>query len=330
MLLVPFLTYLLGARQVAPDLAVKMAIATIDGHHRVHLCPACVPTTSVEPCVGTSSPSSLQALCWAVCGQPRCVCTAQGSFLAVFFGLFVSFSAADVSGQKPAPLARCLEPQANWALVASSVFCLGLVGAGGGFVSVPFMTWCNVPIHNAVATSAALGFPIALANVVGYVISGQSVTSLPAGSFGLRGLPALGVIATCSVLTALWEPRRRITFRSKSQTGVCQPALRLGRLHVLEGRLRVLMHHRPGELCLHWSAPAMRSNPGAAPGNWSTLNPLLHQLRVEQVHSKSSGVRPGAHKKPWNWSQPMCCSSSFWANVSTPRPPPSMRSACPC
>lgn len=67
---------------------------------------------------------------------------------------------------------------------------------------MPFMTWCNVPIHNAVATSAALGFPIALANVVGYVISGQSVTSLPAGSLGYVWLPALGVIATCSVLTA--------------------------------------------------------------------------------------------------------------------------------
>ena len=64
------------------------------------------------------------------------------------------------------------------------------------------MTWCNVPIHNAVATSAALGFPIALANVVGYVISGQSVTSLPAGSLGYVWLPALGVIATCSVFTA--------------------------------------------------------------------------------------------------------------------------------
>jgi hypothetical protein len=34
------------------------------------------------------------------------------------------------------------------------------------------MTWCNVAIHNAVATSAALGFPIALANVAGYIISG--------------------------------------------------------------------------------------------------------------------------------------------------------------
>jgi len=78
----------------------------------------------------------------------------------------------------------------------------GLVGAGGGFVSVPFMAWCNVAIHNAVATSAALGFPIALANVVGYVVSGQSAQGLPAGSFGYVWLPALAVIAVFSVLTA--------------------------------------------------------------------------------------------------------------------------------
>jgi uncharacterized membrane protein YfcA len=78
----------------------------------------------------------------------------------------------------------------------------GLVGAGGGFISVPFMTWCNVAIHNAVATSAALGFPIALANVVGYVVAGQTVENLPAGSFGYIWLPALGVIAASSVFTA--------------------------------------------------------------------------------------------------------------------------------
>jgi len=81
-------------------------------------------------------------------------------------------------------------------------FLSGLVGAGGGFVSVPFMTWCNVAIHNAVATSAALGFPIALANVVGYAVGGQSVAGLPSGSLGYIWLPALAVIATCSVLTA--------------------------------------------------------------------------------------------------------------------------------
>ncbi|HSV36745.1 MAG TPA: sulfite exporter TauE/SafE family protein, partial [Ramlibacter sp.] len=78
----------------------------------------------------------------------------------------------------------------------------GLVGAGGGFISVPFMTWCNVAIHNAVATSAALGFPIAVANVVGYVVSGLTVQNLPAASFGYIWLPGLVVIAVCSFLTA--------------------------------------------------------------------------------------------------------------------------------
>jgi uncharacterized membrane protein YfcA len=67
---------------------------------------------------------------------------------------------------------------------------------------VPFMTWCNVAIHNAVATSAALGFPIALANVAGYIVSGQNVQNLPDYSFGYLWLPALVVIAVCSVTMA--------------------------------------------------------------------------------------------------------------------------------
>jgi uncharacterized membrane protein YfcA len=81
-------------------------------------------------------------------------------------------------------------------------FLSGLVGAGGAFISVPFMTWCNVAMLNAVATSAALGFPIAVANVIGYVISGMSVHDLPVGSFGYIWLPALVVIAACSFMTA--------------------------------------------------------------------------------------------------------------------------------
>jgi uncharacterized membrane protein YfcA len=77
-----------------------------------------------------------------------------------------------------------------------------LVGAGGAFVSVPFMTWCNVPIHNAVATSAALGFPIALAGAVGYIIAGRSLPDMPSGTIGFIYLPALVAIAAASVLTA--------------------------------------------------------------------------------------------------------------------------------
>jgi uncharacterized membrane protein YfcA len=76
------------------------------------------------------------------------------------------------------------------------------VGAGGGFVSVPFMTWCNVAIHQAVATSAALGFPIALANVVGYVIGGWSLPAALPGAIGFLYLPALALIAATSVMFA--------------------------------------------------------------------------------------------------------------------------------
>ncbi|HRI18810.1 MAG TPA: sulfite exporter TauE/SafE family protein, partial [Burkholderiaceae bacterium] len=81
-------------------------------------------------------------------------------------------------------------------------FVSGLVGAGGGFLSVPFMTWCNVAIHNAVATSAALGFPIALAATTGYVIGGWSLPPALPGAAGYLYLPALAVVASASVLLA--------------------------------------------------------------------------------------------------------------------------------
>ena len=86
-------------------------------------------------------------------------------------------------------------------------FLSGLVGAGGAFVSVPIMVWCNVPIHNAMATSAALGFPIALFNTVGYVIGGWALAPALPGAFGYLYLPALALLATGTVVAAPWGAR---------------------------------------------------------------------------------------------------------------------------
>jgi uncharacterized membrane protein YfcA len=127
----------------------------------------------------------------------------KGSYLAIFFGLFVGFSATQMFLDKKPKATRQMPGTAGQLAAGGFIgFLSGLVGAGGGFISVPFMTWCNVAIHNAVATSAALGFPIAVANVLGYIVSGQSLQNLPAGSFGYIWLPALAVIAVCSVFTA--------------------------------------------------------------------------------------------------------------------------------
>ena len=64
-----------------------------------------------------------------------------------------------------------------------------MVGAGGGFISVPFMTACNVRLQNAVATSAALGLPIAVAGTAGFLIAGFRRPGLPPYTGGMR-LPA--------------------------------------------------------------------------------------------------------------------------------------------
>ncbi len=76
------------------------------------------------------------------------------------------------------------------------------VGIGGGTLSVPFMIYCNLPVHTAIGTSAAIGFPIAVSGAIGYVVNGLGATNLPPWSFGYVYLPALAAIVGCSVLTA--------------------------------------------------------------------------------------------------------------------------------
>lgn len=76
-----------------------------------------------------------------------------------------------------------------------------LVGIGGGSISVPFLIWCNIAIHNAIGTSAAIGFPIALAGAAGYVINGLGAT-LPPHTLGFVYLPALLGVSAASMLTA--------------------------------------------------------------------------------------------------------------------------------
>lgn len=204
MVMVPFLTIILSERGVAPGLAVKMAIATsmatiiftsissVRAHHkrgavRWDIAKRLAPGIVIGSFVASMGVFALL----------------KGASLAIFFAVFVAFSATQMFLDKKPPPSRQM-PGTGGQLAAGGFigFLSGLVGAGGGFVSVPFMTWCNVAIHNAVATSAALGFPIAVANVVGYVISGRNVSGLPEASFGYIWLPALVVIALCSVFTA--------------------------------------------------------------------------------------------------------------------------------
>ena len=77
-----------------------------------------------------------------------------------------------------------------------------LVAIGGGTMSVPFMTWCNVKAQHAIGTSAAIGLPIALAGTLGYIVNGWAYPGLPGGTFGFIYLPGLALVIAVSMLTA--------------------------------------------------------------------------------------------------------------------------------
>ena len=125
------------------------------------------------------------------------------NFLKVFFVIFLYYVAAQMLiNRKPAP-SRELPGRAGMFGVGNLIGVVSsLVGIGGGSLSVPFMVWCNVSVHQAIGTSAAIGFPIAIAGTVGYIWNGLHAQNLPLHSVGYIYLPALLGIVCASVLTA--------------------------------------------------------------------------------------------------------------------------------
>ncbi len=204
MITVPFVTYILSHRGVSADLSVKMAIATSM---------AAIVFISLS---NIRAQQKRGAIRWDLFKNiaPGIVMGSlltsvglfnvlKGQSLAVFFGLFISYAATQMLRAKP-PLASKAMPAPFWqGLVGVLTGALsGLVGAGGAFISVPFMTARNIPIHNAIATSAALGMPIAFFNSLGFIYTGWGTPELPNGALGFVFLPALVVLATASSITA--------------------------------------------------------------------------------------------------------------------------------
>jgi uncharacterized membrane protein YfcA len=123
--------------------------------------------------------------------------------LAVFFTGFMFYAAAQMLVELKPKASRELPGApglfgAGAAIGAVSSF----LAAGGAFLSIPFLAWCNVPLRRAIGTAAANGFPIAVAGSVGYVVQGLRAKGLPEWSLGYVYLPALVLIVAASVPVA--------------------------------------------------------------------------------------------------------------------------------
>jgi uncharacterized membrane protein YfcA len=123
--------------------------------------------------------------------------------LKLFFVAFLYFVAVQMLlDRRPKPTREIPGPLGTGAVGAAIGVVSSLVGIGGGSLSVPFMSFCNVPVHRAIGTSAAIGFPIAVAGAAGYVLNGLGAPELPPHTLGFVHLPSLAGIVAASVVTA--------------------------------------------------------------------------------------------------------------------------------
>jgi uncharacterized membrane protein YfcA len=203
MIMVPFLTIIFThenfPREHMVHIAVATAMATIvftslsnmhaHNRHGAVLWPVVrglVPGILLGSLIGPLIVSGMSAL-----------------LLASIFAIFAAFSGIQMIWGKVPKATRELPGTLGLIGAGAGIGILsGMVGAGGAFVTVPFLERCNVKIHNAVATSAALGLPIAAAGTVGFIVTGMHQSGLPPHSLGYVYLPALLCIASSSMLLA--------------------------------------------------------------------------------------------------------------------------------
>ena len=202
-LIVPFVTIILTSKGYPADYAVKSAIAT-------SLATICLTSLSSLrahhlrgavrwPIVRTLAPGIVLG---SLAGAQLAV-HLPGKALSVLFALFLAFAATQMFRGREPKSSRGFPGLAGSTAAGGLIGVLAsLVGAGGAFASVPFMIWCNVKIHDAVGTSAALGFPIAVAGTLGYLWAGRDLPPMVPGAVGYLYLPALIVISLGSMAMA--------------------------------------------------------------------------------------------------------------------------------
>ena len=168
--IVPMLVFAFGWQNFPPDVLMLMALGTSMGS---------IMFTSISSSLAHSRNKGVQwdavrnitpgILIGTFCGS-FLASHVPARFLQLFFVAFLFFVITQMlSGKKPKP-SRHL-PGLGGMSVAGGIIGVvsSLVGIGGGTLSVPFLLWNNLDMRKAIGTSAAIGFPIALAGCFGYI-----------------------------------------------------------------------------------------------------------------------------------------------------------------
>ena len=204
LIIVPVLVFIFAAQHFPEQYAMHLALGTAM---------ASIIFTSVSSFRAHHAHGAVNWQIWRDIGPGIIIGTFLGTvlaaflsayFLKIFFVAFVFYAGTQMLLDIKPKAARALPGWFGMYLAGNVIGAVSsLVGIGGGTLSVPFMTWCNVKLHQAIGTSAAIGLPIAIAGTLGYIANGWGVrAALPEHSFGFVYVPALAAIVATSMLTA--------------------------------------------------------------------------------------------------------------------------------
>ena len=203
LIIVPTLIFLFRSQGISPDVVVHLAVGTTL---------ATIVPTSLSSMLAHNRRHAVQWTVFWLLTPGIIIGVLLGAAIAnelpsrvlrSIFGVFALAVAAQLAlNRTPAPHRQL--PQRAAMFGAGSIIgaVSGVVGLGGGSLTVPFLVWCNVNVRNAVATSAACGFPIAVFGTLGFVASGWGQTGLPHLATGHVYWPAVVGVASASVLFA--------------------------------------------------------------------------------------------------------------------------------
>ena len=119
-----------------------------------------------------------------------------------FTVLIFYFASQMMRAHRPRPSGSLPPTRVLSAFGAAVGFVSSLSATGGASIVVPFLVKRNIAIHEAIGTAAAVGWPIAAAGTLGYVIAGSRMHGLPEYSLGYVYVPALVAVVTTGVLMA--------------------------------------------------------------------------------------------------------------------------------
>ncbi len=201
--IVPALVFAFSLQNFSPEILTHMAVGT-------SLATICVTSVS-----SVKTHHQNQAVMWPIFWMMvpgicvgvwlavKMVVQINGAQLQLAIGLFLLVISAQMAfGLRPKPHRELPGRTAMFAAGGIIGGISALFGIGGGSLTVPFLSWCNIRMQKAVATSAACGLPIALVGAFSNMAEGWQHAALPAGSSGFVYWPAFGGIILTSALFA--------------------------------------------------------------------------------------------------------------------------------